>query len=268
MLISKDTPLRELAVECRGAIPILERSGIDYYCGGEHSLAEGCRHAQVDVDAIVPLLDSAQAVGADAGRVDWHRHGPLVSLLAHLEERYHHDHRAALSRVYALFEEASQAGADPALPALRPILRALETTTCAHEATACTLFADVMAFEADAMPQSLALPGLARVVHDVRAEHLRVRSLLAASRRITADYCAPPDATPAMQAFFAALTQWEANARTHAHLENNVLLPWAAELDPRMNRSFTPLHLDEGHPPAGSMSRGRGTCRSVEKALP
>jgi hypothetical protein len=37
---------------------------------------------------------------------------------------------------------------------------------------------------------------------------------------------------------YSQLVAWEREAHGHAHLENNVLVPWAAALDPVTNRRF------------------------------
>ena len=42
MHITSETPVRDIAVEYPTAIPVLERLGIDYCCGGKHTLAEAC----------------------------------------------------------------------------------------------------------------------------------------------------------------------------------------------------------------------------------
>lgn len=40
MAITAETPVRDIAIELPTAIPTLEHFGIDYCCGGKHTLAE------------------------------------------------------------------------------------------------------------------------------------------------------------------------------------------------------------------------------------
>ena len=227
--------LRDLALRSRGAIPILEAARVDYYCAGDRSLSDGCAAANVDADALLQRLSSAAAAPTTAVEVDWPSRS-LVEFLTYVDERYHRAHRAALSELRSDFEAVSRE--QPGLPvaALDPILRGLEATSDLHRGTSATLFADILALEAGSSPPQLALPTLSRVAHDLRAEHLRVRSLLLEASRLARDYDMPGPELRSLRALYARLSDWEQEAHGHAHLENNVLLPWSAELDPAANR--------------------------------
>jgi regulator of cell morphogenesis and NO signaling len=235
-------PLRELAIHSQGAIPILEAAGIDYYCDGHLSLADACASARLDIKGLVERLASAARNPASADP-DW-RAGPLVALLAHVDQRFHRIHVKALGSLVVAFEAAIRECSEDCLVALEPILRALETTAEAHRETAASLFAGVMALEAGSSPSRMLLPALPRMIHDIKAEHLRTRSLLSAARRITANYCAPASRVSAVEELYRQLAAWELDAHGHAHLENNVLLPWSAELDPMTNRDVPAFKVE------------------------
>jgi regulator of cell morphogenesis and NO signaling len=228
------TLLCELATQAQGAIPVLEAAGIDYYCDGHRSVAEACASAKIDLDSFVERLDAA-AQAPPTPEPNWEAR-PLVALLAHVEERFHGGHVDALTSILAAFGAATRECSEVRVTALEPILRALQTTAEAHCETAASLFADVMAREAGASLLQTLLPALPRLVHDLKSQHVRTRSLLAAARRITGEYRAPAPGLPAVEELYRQLAAWELEAHGHAHLENNVLLRRAIELEPSNNR--------------------------------
>jgi regulator of cell morphogenesis and NO signaling len=230
----RDTALCDFVIRSQGAIPILEAAGIDYYCDGHRSLAEACASAKLDVEGLLARLTTGTQ-NAPPPDPDW-RDGSLVALLAHVDQRFHGAHVEALAAVLAAFGAATRECSEVCVTALEPILRALETTADAHHETAASLFADVMALEAGASLSQMLLPALPRVVHDLKAQHVRTRSLLAAARRITGEYHAPSPRMAAVEELYRQLAAWELEAHGHAHLENNVLLPWSVEIDPAANR--------------------------------
>src|SRR5262249_36246577 len=121
---------------------------------------------------------------------------------------------------------------------LGPILRALRGVSEAHHETAAAMFAAVMALEAGATLDAMPLPPLVRVLHNLACEHIRIRSLLRTSRSLTAGYEVPPAPPGELREVYSQLVDWEREAHGRARLENNVLVPWAAALDPISNRDF------------------------------
>jgi iron-sulfur cluster repair protein YtfE (RIC family) len=235
MAFESETPVRELALRCAGAIPVLEHEGIDYYCEGNRSLCEACSIAHADLAAVSAKLAAAADSPGASVETDW-RTGSLVAFLAHLEERFHRSHAGSLAKLIARYE-AVHVDDDP-FRSLGPILRALRDVSDAHHETATTVFAAAMTLESGATLDSMPLPPLVRVVHNLACEHVRLRSLLRAARSLTAGYAAPASAPTELREFYSQLVAWEREAHGHAHLENNVLVPWAATLDPVANRNF------------------------------
>jgi regulator of cell morphogenesis and NO signaling len=241
MAFEHEIPVRELALRCPGAIAVFEAAGLDYYCEGHRSLSSVCSAAHADVTSVAAQLSAAATAAQGKLENDWHD-GTLVAFLAHLDERFHRIHTAELADLTSNFGSVAANGGDDSFQALGPILRALQDVSEAHQMTVSTLFADAMALEAGVTLVEMELPPLVRVVHDLACEHVRFRSLLQAARSLTNSH-APSGSAPhdGRATFCARLFAWEREAHRHAHLENNVLVPWTSELDPMANRDVMPL---------------------------
>ena len=75
------------------------------------------------------------------------------------------------------------------------------------------------------------------VLHPVRAmeeDHRAAAELTAELRALTSDFTPPADACQTYRSCFAELERFEADLRTHVHLENHVLFPRAIELEQRL----------------------------------
>jgi len=96
--------VRELALESSNATRVFEKLGIDYCCGGNKSLEQACRTANLSVDSVQRELDSAkQKAQPSAGR-DWQRE-PLSELIAHINGTHHTFVRQEIVRLTPLMEK-------------------------------------------------------------------------------------------------------------------------------------------------------------------
>ena len=66
MVITAETPVREIVVEVPVAIPVLEQFGIDYCCGGKRTLAEACTKRD---QSIALVLEALERLGARYGHI-------------------------------------------------------------------------------------------------------------------------------------------------------------------------------------------------------
>ncbi len=244
MTFDDSRSLRDIALHSPGAIAIFEKEGVDYYCAGQRSLAEACHAARADVGSLVAKLAGAAGSTLAVVEPDW-RQSSLVALLGHLEERHHRGQSTAASALSALHERAAlDDPTEPSLAALGPLLAALRDVTEAHHDASSLLFTDALSLEAGSSLDSMLLPRLAQVVQRVAADHVRVQSLLASARQLAGAAVASARAAgrrlDLRTRLAAGLAEWEREAHRHAHLENNVLVPWAADLDPTANRDVSP----------------------------
>jgi regulator of cell morphogenesis and NO signaling len=79
--------VRELALENPSSTRIFEKLGIDYCCGGNISLEQACRTANLDIDQVLESLEKAHATPAQKERV-WQIE-PLVALIDHIQSTHH-----------------------------------------------------------------------------------------------------------------------------------------------------------------------------------
>jgi regulator of cell morphogenesis and NO signaling len=85
MSMTAEKTVRELALENPAATRVFEKLGIDYCCGGNKSLEEACRAANLSMDAVIDSLQiadySARAVPADH---TWQTE-PMADLISHIK---------------------------------------------------------------------------------------------------------------------------------------------------------------------------------------
>ena len=67
MVITAETPVRDIVIEAPTAIPVLEHFGIDYCCGGKHTLAEACTKRD---QSVALVLEELEHLGQDLTALD------------------------------------------------------------------------------------------------------------------------------------------------------------------------------------------------------
>jgi regulator of cell morphogenesis and NO signaling len=89
MSVTAEKTVWELAVENPAATQILEKLGIDYCCGGNQSMDQACRAANLPVDKVLDSLEMAeQSLRSAQGLHDWQRE-PLGDLVAQINSTHH-----------------------------------------------------------------------------------------------------------------------------------------------------------------------------------
>jgi len=89
MTVTTEKTVREWALENPSATRVFEKLGIDYCCGGNRSLGEACRTANVKIDQVLESLETAgQAALASREERDWQSE-PIAALIAHSQHPHH-----------------------------------------------------------------------------------------------------------------------------------------------------------------------------------
>src|SRR4249920_3685249 len=104
MSITTEKTVRELALENPSATRVFEKLGIDYCCGGNRSLGEACRTANVKIDQVLESLAIADAGVATQGDRDWQTE-PISALIAHIQQTHHSYTREEILRLGPLFDK-------------------------------------------------------------------------------------------------------------------------------------------------------------------
>src|SRR5215469_18333114 len=100
MVITAETPVRDIVVEVPSAIPVFEQFGIDYCCGGKHTLAEACIKRD---QSLAPVIDEIKRRELDtaAAETQWQT-APLGALVQHIVQKHHAFTREQLTLIEQL----------------------------------------------------------------------------------------------------------------------------------------------------------------------
>jgi len=229
--------VRELALESSSATRVFEKLGIDYCCGGNKSLEQACRTANLSLDSVQQELDNAkQEARPNSGR-DWQRE-PLSELIAHISGTHHKFVRQEIVRLTPLMDKVCGKHAEnhPELLHIQAIFRGLAQELTSHMMKEeMVLFPYVARMEEALMEGKPVLPPPFRTVANPVAmmehEHDSAGDAVRAIRSASHDYVAPEGACGSYQALYRGLEDFEADLHQHIHLENNILFPRALDME-------------------------------------
>jgi regulator of cell morphogenesis and NO signaling len=233
--------VREIALNQPSSIPVFERFGIDYCCGGREPLAVACTERGVEIDAVLTALAQAAAEPAPE-QTDWSKQS-LASLSRHIVSHHHEYVREALPQLDALAKKvlAAHGPNHSELPELQYTLNQLDNELTRHQ-----FKEEMIVFPyIEQLERSMAGNGprphgcfstVQSPVDRMVCEHDSAGELLAEMRELTGNYTVPPDACPTFHAFYNSLKDFERDLHMHIHLENNILFPRAIELEASASR--------------------------------
>jgi regulator of cell morphogenesis and NO signaling len=229
--------VKEMAIKMPGAIKVFEQYGIDYCCGGAHSLNDACKAAQVPLDDVLTCLIEL-ASGSDLHPAhDWQKES-LGALVNHLLQTHHVFTRQELMRIAKQLDKvcAVHAQNHPELLRLRDLFNILKSDLIPHMIKEeSVLFPYIKAIEAaQAAHRTPPTPFFNTVRNPVRMmmmEHDNAGELLRIIRTMTGNYTPPADACASFRALYEALQALEADLHQHIHLENNILFPRTLEIE-------------------------------------
>jgi len=240
MNVTPETTIAEIASAMPRAIPVFQKHGIDFCCGGRRALAEVCSEKGVGFETIVGEIETAglKPPGTDT---DW-ANEPLGALVDHILVRYHATLKEELPRLLALAEKvATVHGANhpDTLPALRDTFRSLKDELDSHlEKEEHVLFPYVRELETAArgLRPAMSIPlGLASgAIGVMEREHEVAGLALKTIHRLTDGFRPPDDGCGSFRALYAGLEIFEADLHSHIHLENNILFPRALGMERRL----------------------------------
>jgi regulator of cell morphogenesis and NO signaling len=223
----------EFAISNPGAIPELERLGIDYCCGGNVTVADACSRAGIRPEQLLAL--AAQADRPE-GRA-WEKE-PLSALIRFILETHHVYTRDAIASLPPLATKVRgrHGEAHPETRVVETLTMQLADDLAPHMVKEeQVLFPYVVALEAAALrggPRPGSCFGSVRnPVRMMMAEHEAAGEILRRLRAETAGYALPPDACASFQALYNGIQKLESDLHRHIHLENNVLFPRALRLE-------------------------------------
>lgn len=134
MSMTIEKTVRELALENPAATRVFEKLRIDYCCGGNKSLEEACRAANLSMDAVIDSLEmadhAARAVQPDHA---WQTE-PMADLISHIKTTHHKYTREEMARLAPLFDKVCSVHGQnhPELQQVRASFRGLVQELTTH----------------------------------------------------------------------------------------------------------------------------------------
>ena len=232
MVITSETPVREIAVELPTAIPVLERYSIDYCCGGKHTLAEACSRRDVHLAPVLAELERHQQ-RKDLPESQW-KIASLKQLMMHIVTHHHDFARQQLDLLQELVTkvERRHGNSHPEIFQVSTALSAARAELMHHfSCEEGVLFPHIGQLETN---EKLALPpvfsSLDQPIARMMQEHDHTGNELRLLREITNNYQPPVDACTTFRALYKTMEELEHDLHQHIHLENNILFPRALAL--------------------------------------
>ena len=229
MAITSETPVRDIAVECPIAIPVLERFGIDYCCGGKRSLAEACTRHDVH---LAPVLEALERQQQDTTAPESHwQNAPLKELTDYIVQRHHAFTREQIKLIHGLLVkvENRHGAGHPEVFNIGKVFAGISSELTHHFfCEENILFPCIVKMEAG---QQAALPPVFGTVEQpitrMMTDHDQAGEELRQLRTLTGNYQPPAAACTTWRALYRALEDMEQDLHRHIHLENNILFPRA-----------------------------------------
>ncbi len=234
MVITSETPVRDIAVAMPTAIPMLERIGIDYCCHGQHTLTEACAKKDIALAPVLEELKKLQPQSTDQEESRW-AHAPLKELSEHIVKKHHAFTREQLTLIDSLMAKVEQRhGAEhPEVFQLGKAVAVFGSELKHHaDCEETNLFPYIAAIGTGRLPDlpAPAQGSLKMPITHMMQDHDQTGEELQGIRKLTNDYTPPPEACPTWRGLYRAIEELETDLHQHIHLENNILFPRAMKL--------------------------------------
>jgi regulator of cell morphogenesis and NO signaling len=237
MTLTTTKNVRDYAIESPQTIPVFEKLGIDFCCGGNRPLDEVCAAANLNLDEVLRALETATAEPIRPSDREL-RSGSLAELISHIVGTHHAYVRAQIPEIERLLEKVhSKHGANHAeLTPIRDVFHGLGQELMLHlMKEENILFPYIERMEESVVQREPILPPpfgtVANPVRMMEHEHDDAGAALRSLRKTSGDYTPPADACTSFRALYTALANFEKDLHQHIHLENNVLFPRAQEME-------------------------------------
>ena len=237
MTLTITKTVRDYAIETPQTIPVFEKLGIDFCCGGNRPLDEACAAAHLNLDSVLKSLEMALAEPVRPSDREL-RAGSLAELMSHIVKTHHVYVRTQIPEISKLAQKVyGKHGANhPELETIRNVFQALGEELMSHlMKEENILFPYIERMEEAVIQGDPILPPpfgtVANPVRMMKHEHDDAGVALKSLRETSHAYTPPADACVSFQALYTALANFEKDLHQHIHLENNVLFPRAQEME-------------------------------------
>lgn len=213
----------------------MQRLGIDFCCGGNKTIDQAVSAAGISAEALRQALQEAELDNKSTGhRFDQWEAGFLVDYIYNQHHNYFYAIREGVLQLVTKVS-AAHGSSHPELYKLGELVEQLFVELTAHFQKEETLLFPYIKALADSQQQGTCAitdnrltKGLLSAMH---MEHDVAGELLKAMRASTNDYTIPDGACHSFRLLYTQLEELETDLHQHIHLENNILLPKALQLE-------------------------------------
>jgi regulator of cell morphogenesis and NO signaling len=234
--ITESTTVGEVARFHPASIPLLEKHGVDFCCGGNRPIGEAIREKGIAFNEFLHTVEKGQHSLADSQSPDW-AEAKLGDLIDHIVSRHHTYLRSELPHLPQMMAKVTEAHGVRHGDSLFPLGKLygafrgeLEDHMWKEENM---LFPIIQRVEEEHLsayesPRRVSVSDLIRVME---FEHRSAGNAIKEMRRLTNAYETPADGCTTYRTLMEGLKALESDLHQHIHLENNVLFPRAIELE-------------------------------------
>jgi regulator of cell morphogenesis and NO signaling len=224
----------EIARYKSNTIQVFRKYGIDFFCKGNHLLAEACSSVGCDAAEVAQELQFVLSgnAGINPDFNDW----SLNKLITHIVDYHHKYVNVSVPEISDLFK--SILGTPDSngfeLKRINDLFRQLGNDMKQHmQKEELALFPFIKKLESgeitsENVPKGLSVKSMIAVVE---FEHDTSGIIISQINRLCNNYKLPENASHVFGSLFAKLSEFEADLIMHIHLENNVLHKKAIELE-------------------------------------
>ena len=233
--------IREIVQTQPSAARVFERFEIDLCTQADNSLDSACAELQLSVDQVLEKLANADALehGNSFANPDTLS---MERLIQHIVRVHHQCVRQELPRLAEMAQRLADKRSDraPELKKVAELIDELRTDMFAHiQKEENVLFPFIAQMDQESIVAYPAAHACFRSVsHPIfmmEQEHESANRIMAELHSLTGGFATPEWACATHIAFFAGLSEFEADLKQHVHLENDVLFPRAMELEAELN---------------------------------
>jgi len=233
MTTDLQTKLGELVLERPETMRYFEGLGLDYCCGGHHSLGEACATAGLQTEEVLAGLATLEAPPAGTPALQTWTQATLEALIHHIVPTHHDYLRTELPRLERLLDKVFAAHGErhPELARIKEIFSALHADLIPHlMKEEQILFPFIIRME-QGRSGSACFGSVQSPIRVMEMEHEAVGALLAELRQLTGAYTTPADGCATFRALYLGLEEMERDLHLHITLENQILHPRARAME-------------------------------------
>lgn len=214
----------------------LEKSDIDYCCGGLRRLSEACLGLGISIKALINSLDAESVAEVLPDEFNF-RTATSTQLIDHLLNKHHAVTKNELIRLGTRIDEVRIAHSQthPELSQVQAVFETLRSELETHmQKEEEVLFPYIIHLEETKPSGAASDAPFGTIQNPVRLlvlEHDDVEYLLSEIRTLTNKFRLRSDGSISLKTLYMSLEDFETDVLQHIYLENNVLFPRALELE-------------------------------------